>query len=122
MGLPGELASLIRDCWAEKPSDRPTFRQISARVNNLSPMLVDDYFVGSRKQWQLGSANSISWTHLPQMHTKDAEILHKASAFTHPLRQQRATLSCDQLVGLLFMGTVTIYSHAGYALTRRRED
>ncbi len=31
-----EVASLIRDCWKEKPSERPGFDEVLSRLNQLT--------------------------------------------------------------------------------------
>ena len=111
-GLPEDLDSLIRDCLAHEPSERPTFQEIHARVNSISPLMVDDYFDGSRRQWQASSTASIRCFSLasPQQRPNDVEILHKVSAWTHPLQQQKGTPSCALLLAILLMGAVTIYT------------
>jgi hypothetical protein len=35
-GCPGSLARLLRDCWAEAPAERPTFRAIQQTLARMS--------------------------------------------------------------------------------------
>ena len=48
---PEELSSLISECWAEKPEDRPAFDQI---VKSLDVMLAKEKGGGTRAKNPLG--------------------------------------------------------------------
>ncbi len=42
--LPEAVSSLIQDCWAPDPKDRPDFRRISARIDALELDSIERYW------------------------------------------------------------------------------